>query len=118
MIRDQTGESLIEVLVASIVLSIGILGCLSLQTRSTMFNEQSMSYSMATITHDSITKSVRSNQPHKISTAADFDHLLVFPVTSIEVDFVDNNSYAITVNWKNRNAEGEISNVIYTGKGP
>ena len=62
MIKYTTnkGESLIEVLVASLVLAVGILGCLQLQTVSFLNLRTASDYSMAAIAVDAISNKLRS----------------------------------------------------------
>lgn len=57
----QKGATLIEVMVAVLVLGIGLLGILSLQGRSLQYSQQAYSYSQATILSQDIAERIRAN---------------------------------------------------------
>ncbi|MGH8455898.1 MAG: type IV pilus modification protein PilV, partial [Stenotrophobium sp.] len=58
----QYGVGLIEILVAVLVLSIGILGLGALQTRALADNGSAMNQSMATLASYSILEAMRADQ--------------------------------------------------------
>jgi type IV pilus assembly protein PilV len=58
---DQRGFTLLEVLVALLVLSIGLLGLAGLQTMSLKFNTQSYQRTQATLLIDSMVDRMRAN---------------------------------------------------------
>jgi len=60
--RQQRGFSLLEVLIATVVLSIGLLGLASLQTASLKNNNAALQRSQATIMAYDIIDAMRANQ--------------------------------------------------------
>jgi type IV pilus assembly protein PilV len=60
---SQRGVSLIEVLVAVLILSIGFLGVAALQARSLSMNNSSMAHSVATMQSYSILDAMRADLP-------------------------------------------------------
>lgn len=59
--QDQRGVGLIEVMVAVLVLGVGLLGLLGLQTRSMQLSRQSFLYNQATIYAQDISERIRAN---------------------------------------------------------
>lgn len=70
-IRRQTGYSLVEVLIATVILSIGLLGLASLQTASLKDNSAALQRSQATIMAYDILDCMRAN--HKQATTGAYD---------------------------------------------
>lgn len=58
---NESGSSLIEVVVALFVLAIGMLGVLSMQVKSMQFNQSAYYYSQAVYLANEILESMRSN---------------------------------------------------------
>ncbi len=58
---DQEGVGLIEVLASMLILGVGVLGMLSVQTRSVQFNKSAMFESQATVLAGDIIDRVRTN---------------------------------------------------------
>lgn len=62
--NSQAGMGLLEVLVAVVILSIGLLGLAALQARSLSTNSTAMARSMATIASYSILDAIRADRGH------------------------------------------------------
>ncbi len=60
-VRDQKGVGLIEVLASMLILGVGVLGMLSVQTRSVQFNKSAMFESQAIVLAGDIMDRVRAN---------------------------------------------------------
>lgn len=58
----QSGFSLIEVLVAALILGVGLMGVLGMQVRSIQFNQQAYYYSQANILLQDISERMRTNK--------------------------------------------------------
>ncbi len=58
----QPGFSLVEVLVAALILGVGLMGILGLQVRSIQFNQQAYYYSQANILLQDISERMRTNK--------------------------------------------------------
>ncbi len=58
----QPGFSLVEVLVAALILGVGLMGVLGLQVRSIQFNQQAYYYSQANILLQDISERMRTNK--------------------------------------------------------
>lgn len=58
---SQKGLSLIEVLVAALILGVGLLGVLTQQSRAVQFNQQAYYYSQANILIQDIAERMRAN---------------------------------------------------------
>lgn len=70
MKRKQTGFTLIEVLVAVVVLSVGLIGIAGMQTKSLQFNRSAYFHTQATVlTHDMIER-MRANPQGLLHEAA------------------------------------------------
>lgn len=65
----QEGVGLVEVLVAVLVLSIGLLGVAAIQTRTLANNNSAMARSMATVASYSILEAMRADQSNAIAGA-------------------------------------------------
>ncbi len=65
--RVEAGVGLIEILIAVLVLSIGILGIAALQTRALANNNSSMSRSQATIASYSIIDAMRADRVNALA---------------------------------------------------
>jgi type IV pilus assembly protein PilV len=63
----QAGVGLIEVLVAVLVLSLGVLGVAALQTRSLSNNSSTMAISMATVASYSILEAMRADKTNALA---------------------------------------------------
>ncbi len=59
--KNQAGVSLIEVMIAVLVLGIGLLGIINLQNRSLEYNQQAYLYSQATILAWDIAERMQAN---------------------------------------------------------
>lgn len=66
-LRVEAGVGLIEILIAVLVLSIGILGLANLQTRALANNSSSMSRSLATIASYSIIDAMRADRANALA---------------------------------------------------
>lgn len=129
--RNQTGTSLIEVLVALLILSIGLLGLAMLQGKSLRVNTDALFRSEATLLANEIIESMRlnttgsakgkyvvSSKPAVCTTCTDSDgsksanrdlikwyegqdSVLPSPSSSITLD-TTTNVYTITMQWNER----------------
>lgn len=68
----QSGSSLIEVMVALIVLGVGLLGLVTLQARSVQYDQQAYLYSQATFLAIDIVERVKANPTAKNSYLINF----------------------------------------------
>lgn len=68
----QRGFSLLEVLVALILLSVGLLGLAGLQVTSLRHNVDSLTRSQATLAADAILERVRANKANALDYATEF----------------------------------------------
>ena len=71
--NSENGFSLIEVLVALLVLAIGLLGVLVMQARGLQFNQAGYMQSQAMFMAEDIVERIRSNQSAIDSYTIDFD---------------------------------------------
>jgi type IV pilus assembly protein PilV len=69
----QSGSSLIETVVALFVLSIGLLGVLSMQVKSMQFNQSAFYYGQAVYLANEILENMRSNKAVANTYLIDFD---------------------------------------------
>lgn len=67
--RAQAGVGLIEVLVAVLILSLGVLGIAALQTRALSNNGSTMYQSMATVASYSILEAMRADRANALTGA-------------------------------------------------
>lgn len=65
--RAQAGVGLIEVLVAVLILSLGVLGVAALQTRALSNNGSTMQVSMATVASYSILEAMRADRTNALA---------------------------------------------------
>ncbi|MBA57215.1 MAG: type IV pilus modification protein PilV [Pseudomonadales bacterium] len=68
----QTGVGLIEVLVAVLVLTIGILGMVALQTKALQFNQESVYTSQALMMAYEMTDRMRANKGSQLDYLVDY----------------------------------------------
>lgn len=68
---EQAGVGLIEVLVAVLVLSLGVLGIAALQTRALSNNSSTMALSMATVASYSILEAMRADKANALAHSYD-----------------------------------------------
>lgn len=78
MYKNQTGATLIEVLISVIILSIGLLGLAGLQATSIKSNQSSFYRSQATVLANDIADRMRSNRDAAIANEYKID----FPESS------------------------------------
>lgn len=71
--HNQKGFTLIEMLVAVVILSIGLLGLAGLQARSLQFNSSSAQRSQATILAYDMIDRMRANKDQAVAGAYDLD---------------------------------------------
>jgi type IV pilus assembly protein PilV len=62
----QTGVGLLEILIAVVILSIGLLGIAALQAKSLSTNNSAMARAMATVASYSILDGLRADRPHAL----------------------------------------------------
>lgn len=84
MIRDERGFSLVEVLVALVLLSIGLLGLAGLQTRGVRDNHGAYLRTQATLCVKDLVDRMRANRPAAL--AGDYD--IAFGVVAAAGDTV------------------------------
>jgi type IV pilus assembly protein PilV len=78
--RHDNGFSLIEVLVALVVLSVGLLGLAALQSTATQFNTSAYTSSQATILAYDIADRIRANRQAALTGAYDSAFLGTLPM--------------------------------------
>lgn len=61
LVNEQQGFTLIEVLLAVVILGIGLLGIVTLQARSLQYNQQAYLYSQASFLANDIAERMRAN---------------------------------------------------------
>lgn len=71
-VRRQKGVGLIEVLVALLVLTIGVLGMVALQTRALQFNQESLYTSQALMMAYEMTDRIRANRGNEGEYLVDY----------------------------------------------
>lgn len=81
--RRQSGLGMIEILVAVLILSIGLLGLAAMQVTSTKMTTQAQQKTQAILLAQDLIERVRANRDN----AADYDGLEVTDADSCETDF-------------------------------
>lgn len=83
--QQQQGSSLIEILIAVLVLSVGLLGIASMQLRAVKNNQSSLTYSIAVIQAQSMADTLLISRSKAL--AGEFNLALTAPVPT-KTDFV------------------------------
>jgi len=100
--RRESGLGMIEILVALLILSIGLLGLAAMQVTSTKMTTQALQRTQAMLLAQDLVERVRANR----SNAEEYDGLEVTDADSCETDF------NATAGNTNANDEAEWSNAV------
>ncbi len=109
-IANQTGASLIEVMVALLILAVGLLGVLSMQSRALQLNQNAYLYSQAAILANDIMEAMRTSSSlgpyiQETNTAPDC------------TDSTEDCSPAQIANWNMVEWRNNISSLLPDGEG-
>lgn len=113
--HNESGSSLIEVMVALFVLAIGLLGVLAMQARSSKFNQSTYYYAQAAFLANDIADAMRTNK----SVAASYSIMLDDPIPTASncASTTVNCSAAEIKDWNIRNWRTTLASTLPAGKG-